>query len=79
VQTFGSLPAHRSASVGDAPSLLVQTAQPDIGWAVAAWLVTHAGQYSLRDVSYAGFQWRASSGGGWTKDKRASATAVLAT
>jgi len=79
VQTFGSLPAHRSASVGDAPSLLVRTAQADIGWAVAAWLVTHAGQYSLRDVSYAGFQWRASSGGGWTKDKRASATAVLAT
>jgi hypothetical protein len=79
VQTFGSLSAHRSASVGDAPSLLVRTAQADIGWAVAAWLVTHAGQYSLRDVSYAGFQWRASSGGGWTKDKRASATAVLAT
>jgi len=39
----------------------------------------HAGQYALRDVSYAGFQWRASSGGGWTKDKGASATAVLAT
>jgi len=79
VQTFGSLPAHSSASVGDAPSLLVRASQADIGWAVAAWLVTHAGQYALRDVSYAGFQWRASSGGGWTKDKTAPATAVLAT
>ena len=79
VETFGSLPAHSSASVGDAPSLLVRASQADIGWAVAAWLVTHAGQYSLRDVSYAGFQWRASSGGGWTKDKTAPATAVLAT
>jgi hypothetical protein len=79
VQTFGSLPAHSSASAGDAPSLLVRASQEDTGWAVAAWLVTHAGQYALRDVSYAGFQWRASSGGGWTKDKTAQATAVLAT
>ena len=79
VQTFGSLPAHNSALAGDAPSLLVRAAQADIGWAVASWLVTHAGQYALRDVSYAGFQWRASSGGGWTKDKTAPATAVLAT
>jgi hypothetical protein len=79
MQTFGSLSAHRSASAGDAPSLLVRTSQTDIGWAVAAWLVTHAGQYSLRDVSYAGFRWRASSGGSWTKDKTAPATAVLAT
>jgi hypothetical protein len=79
VQTFGSLSAHSSASPGDAPSLLVRASHADIGWAVAAWLVTHAGQYSLRDVSYAGFQWRASSGGSWTKDKGALATAVLAT
>ena len=79
VQTFGSLPAHNSALAGDAPSLLVRAAQADIGWAVASWLVTHAGQYALRDVSYAGFQWRASAGGGWTKDKTAPATAVLAT
>jgi len=79
VQTFGSLPAHNSALAGDAPSLLVRASQADIGWAVASWLVTHAGQYALRDVSYAGFQWRASSGGGWTKDKTAPATAVLAT
>jgi hypothetical protein len=79
VETFGSLPAHSSASAGDAPSLLVRASQADTGWAVAAWLVTHAGQYALRDVSYAGFQWRASSGGGWRKDKMAPATAVLAT
>jgi hypothetical protein len=79
VQTFGRLPAHDSSSPGDAPSLQVRASQQDIGWAVAAWLVTHAGQYSLRGVSYAGFQWRASAGGGWTKDKAASAAAVQAT
>jgi hypothetical protein len=79
VQTFGRLPAHDSSSPSDAASLQVRAPQQDIGWAVAAWLVTHAGQYSLRGVSYAGFQWRASSGGGWTKDKAASAAAVQAT
>jgi hypothetical protein len=78
VQTFGRLPAHDSSSPGDAASLQVRASQQDIGWAVAAWLVTHAGQYSLRGVSYAGFQWRASSGGGWTKDKAASTAAVQA-
>jgi hypothetical protein len=80
VQTFGQLPAHRSAPPGDAPSLLVRAPHEAVGWAVAAWLVTHAGQYSLREVSYAGFRWRASSGGaGWTPDKAAPAHAVLAT
>jgi hypothetical protein len=78
VQTFGRLPARSSASPGDAPSLLVRASR-DVGWAVAAWLVTHAGQYSLRQVSYAGFSWQASSGGaGWTPDKAAPAHAVLA-
>jgi hypothetical protein len=79
VETFGRLPAHDSASTDDAASLQVRAAHTAVGWAVAAWLVTHAGQYSLRDVSYAGFQWRASSGGTWTKDRTARRGAVLAT
>jgi hypothetical protein len=79
VQTFGRLPAHSAAASGDAPTLLVRAEATAVGWAVAAWLVTHAGQFSLRNVSYAGFEWRASSGGSWTKDKAASGTAVQAT
>jgi hypothetical protein len=79
VETFGALPARSSASPGDARSLLVQTPHVAVGWAVAAWLVTHAGQYQLRGVSFAGFRWSASSGGAWTKDKAAPAGAVLAT
>jgi hypothetical protein len=79
VQTFGQLPAHSSASPRDAPSLLVRASHAAVGWAVAAWLVTHAGQYSLRQVSYAGFRWRAAAGGaGWTPDRAAPAHAVLA-
>lgn len=42
------------------------------GWAVAAWLVTHAATYGITDVQYAGFQWLASGSGGWKPD-RASA------
>jgi hypothetical protein len=79
VQTFGHLPARSSASAGDAPSLRVHASPAAVGWAVAAWLVTRAGQYQLRTVSYAGFQWRAAAGGaGWTPDKAAPAGAVLA-
>jgi hypothetical protein len=35
------------------------------GWAVAAWLTTHAAQYGITDVRYAGFQWLASGSGRW--------------
>jgi hypothetical protein len=80
VHTFGRLTARRASAPGDAPALQVRAAHPDVGWSVAAWLVTHAGQFQLRDVSYAGFQWRASSGGsGWTKDTTARVSAVQAT
>jgi hypothetical protein len=79
MQTFGRLPAHSSASPGDAPSLLVRASDAAVGWAVAAWLVTHAAQYRLRGVRFAGFQWSASQGRGWTKDKAAQAGAVVAT
>ena len=79
VKAFGPLPASRSATGGDAPSLLVRAPQPSLGWAVAAWLVTHAGKYRLHDVRYAGFRWPAPSGHtGWVKDADAPAGSVSA-
>jgi hypothetical protein len=49
--------------------MVVRAPRPVLGWAVAAWLVTHAASYGIRDVYYAGFQWQASAGGrGWTRD-----------
>jgi len=79
VKAFGPLAASRSASGGDAPSLLVQAPQPSLGWAVAAWLVTHAGKYRLHDVRYAGFRWPAPSGHtGWVKDPGGPAGSVSA-
>ena len=79
VKAFGPLPASRSASGGDAPSLLVQAPQPSLGWAVAAWLVTHAGKYRLHDVRYAGFRWPAPTGHtGWVKDRGGPSGSVSA-
>jgi len=79
VKAFGPLSASRSATGGDAPSLLVQAPQADLGWSVAAWLVTHAGKYRLHDVRYAGFRWPAPAGhAGWVKDAGAPAGSVFA-
>jgi hypothetical protein len=79
VNAFGPLPASRSGTAGDAPSLLVKAPQASLGWSVAAWLVTHAGKYRLHDVRYAGFRWPGPTGHtGWVKDAGAPAGSVSA-
>jgi hypothetical protein len=68
-KTFGPLSARRSDSPGDAATLTVRAPHTDLGWTIAAWLVTHAGRYRLREVRYAGFRWPAPAGKtGWVKD-----------
>ena len=51
------------------------------GWAVAAWLVSHAASYGINDVRYAGFQWLGSSSGRWkavtAAKRRPAATAAV--
>jgi hypothetical protein len=38
------------------------------GWAVSAWLVSHAAAYGISAISYQGYQWRAGhAAGGWTR------------
>jgi hypothetical protein len=67
---FGRISSHQAAVPGDAPAMLVHTSRPTLGWAVAAWLVTHASSYGIHDVRYAGFQWQQASGSsGWTREK----------
>ncbi len=52
-------------------SVAVVRAQRDAAWTVASWLVAHARDYGLREVRYAGYEWRAADGSmGW---QRASA------
>ena len=62
-RTFGRLAISHA---GD-PLAHVRVRGPDMGWAVAAWLVSHAGQFKIRQVSYQGYQWTAAHGKkGWT-------------
>jgi hypothetical protein len=63
-RAFGRLPAR---AAGD-PELTLGVPQAAEGWSVAAWLVSHASRYGIRDVRYGRYQWRAASGAsGWTR------------
>lgn len=67
-RTFGKVGAARTDPPAAAPALQVRTRSTAQGWAVASWLVTHAGQYRLHEVRYDGFQWQADAGTkGWTR------------
>jgi hypothetical protein len=68
VRTFGRLPIRVS---GD-PAMAVRVPRNRDGWAVAAWLVSHAQQYRVIAVSYAGYRWTAASGArGWVRARPA--------
>ena len=63
-RAFGQLPAQAS---GD-PALTLSVPRPAEGWSVAAWLVSHASRYGIRDVRYGHYEWRAASGArGWAR------------
>ncbi len=68
-RTFGRL-AIRHA--GD-PLAEVGVRTPAAGWAVAAWLVSHASTFRLRRVTCQGYQWTAAHGRkGWTAMPRSA-------
>jgi hypothetical protein len=63
-QTFG-LQAARFTSD---PGLTVGVPTARRGWAVAAWLVSHAQQYQIANVQFEGYQWSAADGRrGWAR------------
>lgn len=65
-RTFGPLAEHRA---GD-PVLAVHVTGARDGWAVAAWLVSHAPEYRIRGVRYHGYQWITAGGNkGWTRER----------
>ena len=48
-----------------------------VGWTVAGWLVTHATEYRISNVRYAGYQWSESAADrGWTRDPSAPSGSV---
>lgn len=72
VKAFGPLDVSQPGTAGDAPSLLVRPGDGGTGWSVAAWLITHASEYRLHEVRYAGLWWRSSSArAGWAPVKAA--------
>jgi hypothetical protein len=77
-RAFGPLRMQPAAAAGGAagggpakdaaPAVRVQVSRPAGGWAVAAWLVSHAGSYGIRQISYQGYEWLTGHGSsGWTK------------
>jgi hypothetical protein len=63
-QAFGPQRARASAD----PRLVVRARGVRQGWAVAAWLVSHAQQYQISSVQYAGYRWTAGDGArGWAR------------
>jgi hypothetical protein len=61
-RTFGQLPARDVAD----PGMSVGVSSPGDGWVVAGWLVSHAQQYQIDSVRYAGYLWSAADGSrGW--------------
>jgi hypothetical protein len=52
------------------PGLMVRISGERAGWAEAAWLVTHAASYGIREIRYAGLQWTAQRGtDGWVRTR----------
>jgi hypothetical protein len=65
-EAFGPLRVWQS---GD-PQLAVHVTRRADGWAVAAWLVTHASSYGIQNVRFRGYEWVTQDGtSGWTKIK----------
>ncbi len=63
-RTFGPVQLGRS---GD-PTMLIQVIRPSAGWAMAAWLISHAGNYGIHTVRFGGYQWTAARGQkGWLR------------
>jgi len=71
-RAFGQgAPPVQGAGQGDA----VAVTAPRQGWAVAAWAVSHAQEYGLTEIRYAGRRWTSGNGyAGWTKDTKAKDT-----
>lgn len=73
--SFGKLRGRVSTD----PNAVVDVADSRQGWAVAAWLVSHAADYGISDVRYGGYEWRGSTGSGQWKTLKPSRHARAAT
>lgn len=72
--TFGSLAGTTSRS-----AKMSFNVRRDEAWTVADWLVTHAQQYEISYVQYAGYKWKAAAGSmGWQRDPGPVSDSIVA-
>jgi hypothetical protein len=57
---------------GDSTAMIVDVGADPQGWAVAAWLVSHAATYGISSVRFQGYQWLGFSGAGHWQAAQAS-------
>jgi len=72
---FGPLAGRVTAD----PTVTIRVRDTRQGWAVAAWLVSHAAAYGVTNVRFGGYQWLSYKGSGRWLSRRAKARAPAAT
>jgi hypothetical protein len=66
----------RSDAAGD-PAMAVRVQRASLGWAVAAWLVSHASSYGISNVRYLGYEWFATqASGNWVRQRAGTSSST---
>jgi hypothetical protein len=72
---FGPIPVRAARD----PSVQVRVRGDADGWAVAAWLVSHASGYGIREIRYQDYRWTFGRGArGWIRERAADRPAAPA-
>lgn len=65
----GAFGALRSEQAGD-PEVAIRVRRQSVGWAVTAWLISHASTFGISNVRYLGYEWFATrSSGNWVRQQ----------
>jgi hypothetical protein len=72
-ETFG--PPERDGVAIRVSNVTLSHVPKGAGWTAASWLVTHAEEYQISEVRYAGYEWKAADGNmGWQRDANPKGT-----
>jgi hypothetical protein len=72
-ETFG--PPERDGIEVRVSNVTLSRVPKAAGWTAASWLVTHAEEYRISEVRYAGYEWKAADGNmGWQRDANPKGT-----
>jgi hypothetical protein len=66
-------------SVVSGSAVAVPASSPERGWAVASYVVAHAGRLGVSSVAFRGRVWNAGENAGWRRGGGADGSAVLVT